>query len=93
MHFMGHVLMRACVCLCVGMCVCVCARVSPLIFLNQYVSWVMCCGGASICEHSRVRGICMDCGDASICVHRRVRSRCKDYKRLPADLASAGSQL
>jgi hypothetical protein len=35
----------------------------------------------------------MDCGGASICAHRRVRSRCKDYKRRPAELAAAGSQL
>ena len=39
------------------------------------------CGGASICEHNRVRSICMDCGDASICARRRVRSKCMDCKR------------
>jgi len=67
--------------------------IAPGPFLNQYISWVPCCGGASICEHNRVRSICMDCGGASICAHRRVRSRCKDYKRRQAELAAAGSQL
>jgi hypothetical protein len=62
-------------------------------FLNQYISWVMCCGDASICEHNRVRSICLDCGGASICAHSRVRSRCKDCKRRQAELAAAGSQL
>ena len=35
----------------------------------------------------------MDCGSASICAHRRMRSRCKGYKRRPAELATARSQL
>ena len=35
----------------------------------------------------------MDCGSASIYAHRRMRSRCKGYKRRPAELATARSQL
>ena len=67
--------------------------IAPGPFLNQYISWVMCCGGASICEHNQVRSICMDCGSASICAHRRMKSRCEDCKRRQAELATAGSQL
>ena len=69
--------------------------IAPGPFLNQTIadSGVMCCGGASICEHNRVRRICMDCGSASICAHRRMRSRCKGYKRRQAELATARSQL
>ena len=36
------------------------------------------CGGASICEHGRVRSTCKECGGASICEHGRRRSRCKE---------------
>ena len=67
--------------------------IAPGPFLNQYISWVMCCGGASICEHNQVRSICMDCGSASICAHRRMKSRCEDCRRRQAELATAGSQL
>jgi hypothetical protein len=35
-------------------------------------------GGASICEHNRVRHKCKDCGGAGICEHNRVRYTCKD---------------
>ena len=69
--------------------------IAPGPFLNQTSadSGVMCCGGASICEHNRVRSICMVCGSASICAHRQMRSRCKGCKRRQAELATARSQL
>ena len=51
------------------------------------------CGGASICEHNRVRSKCVEFVGASICAHRRVRSACKDCKRPKTELAAAGWQL
>ena len=36
------------------------------------------CGGASICEHGRMRSKCKECGGASICEHGRRRSKCKE---------------
>ena len=39
------------------------------------------CGGASICEHGRVRSYCKECGGASICEHGRQRYRCKECRK------------
>ena len=36
------------------------------------------CGGASVCEHGRVRSKCKECGGASICEHGRHRPYCKE---------------
>ena len=36
------------------------------------------CGGASICEHGRLRHVCKECGGVSICEHGRRRHACKE---------------
>jgi hypothetical protein len=35
------------------------------------------CGGASICEHNRIRRLC---GGEGMCAHKRVKSKRKDCK-------------
>ena len=35
------------------------------------------CGGASICQHNRVRHQCRDCGGEGICQHS-IKSTCKE---------------
>ena len=44
----------------------------------------MSAGGASICQHQRIRSRCNECGGASICLHQRQRSTCKE-RRVEAD--------
>ena len=50
------------------------------VLVRTVVGALMCkeCGGASICEHGRLRFQCKECGGASICEHGRRRSRCKE---------------
>ena len=48
--------------------------------VSTVVGALMCkeCGGASICEHGRMRSQCKECGGSQICEHGRRRSRCKE---------------
>ena len=36
------------------------------------------CGGASICEHDRIRSTCKKCGGSAICTHNRFKRQCKE---------------